>query len=226
MVLTSNIVIVIGPTPPGTGVIADATAETPAKSTSPHNLPASLRFMPTSMITAPGLTMSAVTVLRRPTAATSTSACRVCDARSAVALWQIVTVAFACSSSNAIGLPTVLLRPMTTACLPRSSMPVLSMSLMQPYGVQGRKPARPLASSPALRTEKPSTSLLVAMVSMTRCALMCLGSGICTRMPCTEGSALSAPMRSSNSASGRVASYFSNRECSPASRHALTLLRT
>ena len=34
----------------------------------------SLRFMPTSMTTAPGLTMSAVSMLRRPTAATTTSA--------------------------------------------------------------------------------------------------------------------------------------------------------
>jgi hypothetical protein len=44
----------------------------------------------------------------------------------------MVTVALACSSSSAIGLPTVLLRPMTTACLPRRSMPVVSISFMQP----------------------------------------------------------------------------------------------
>jgi hypothetical protein len=51
---------------------------------------------------------------------------------SGVALWQTVTVAWACSSSSAIGLPTVLLRPMTTACLPLSDTPVLSISFMQP----------------------------------------------------------------------------------------------
>ena len=130
-------VMVIGPTPPGTGVIQPATARTAAKSTSPHSLPApgwpsGTRFMPTSMTMAPGFTISAVSVWRRPTATTTTSAWRVNTARSGVALWQMVTVALACSSSSAIGLPTVLLRPTTTACLPRRSTPVDSISFMQP----------------------------------------------------------------------------------------------
>jgi hypothetical protein len=43
-----------------------------------------------------------------------------------------VTVAFCCSSISAMGLPTVLLRPMTTACLPRSETPVDSIIFMQP----------------------------------------------------------------------------------------------
>jgi hypothetical protein len=38
-VLESSIVIVIGPTPPGTGVIYDAIGSTAAKSTSPHSFP-------------------------------------------------------------------------------------------------------------------------------------------------------------------------------------------
>ena len=88
--------------------------------------------MPTSMTMAPGLTMSAVSVLRRPTAATTMSASRVWCPRFGVALWQTVTVAFACNSSKAIGLPTVLLRPITTACLPLMAWPVLSISFMQP----------------------------------------------------------------------------------------------
>src|ERR1019366_3698375 len=75
-VLASSMAIVIGPTPPGTGVIAEATSQTPA----------------------PGLTIAAVRVLRRPTAATITSASRVCPARSGVRLWQMVTVASACKS--------------------------------------------------------------------------------------------------------------------------------
>ena len=58
-----------------------------------------------------------------------------------------VTVAFACKSSSAIGLPTVLLRPMTTACLPRRSKPVDSISFMQPYGVHGRKPVESPSSN-------------------------------------------------------------------------------
>jgi hypothetical protein len=61
------------------------------------------------------------------------SAWRVWPAMSGVPLWQTVTVAWACSSSRAIGLPTVLLRPMTTACLPlQVDTPVLSISFMQP----------------------------------------------------------------------------------------------
>ena len=76
--------------------------------------------------------MSAVSTLRLPTAATTTSACSVWRFRSGVALWQMVTVAFCCSSISAIGLPTVLLRPMTIACFPRSAIPVEAISFMQP----------------------------------------------------------------------------------------------
>ena len=39
MVLASSMVMVIGPTPPGTGVICPATSRQPTKSTSPHRLP-------------------------------------------------------------------------------------------------------------------------------------------------------------------------------------------
>ncbi len=69
-----------------------------------------------------------------------------------MALWQTVTVALACSSISAIGLPTMLLRPITTACLPRRSAPIASSSFMQPYGVQGLKPGRPTIRAPAFWT--------------------------------------------------------------------------
>ena len=42
-VLNKSMVMVMGPTPPGTGVIQPATFFTPSKSTSPHSLPSSLR---------------------------------------------------------------------------------------------------------------------------------------------------------------------------------------
>ena len=48
-----SMAIVMGPTPPGTGVIAEHFGSTEAKSTSPQSLPFSSRFMPTSMTTAP-----------------------------------------------------------------------------------------------------------------------------------------------------------------------------
>ena len=51
--------------------------------------------------------------------------------------WQIVTVAFACRRSIAAGLPTISLRPMTTASLPVGSMPYAARSSMQPTGVAG-----------------------------------------------------------------------------------------
>ena len=49
--------------------------------------------MPTSITTAPGLTMSAVTNFGWPMATIRMSACRVISARSRVRLWQTVTVA-------------------------------------------------------------------------------------------------------------------------------------
>ena len=72
-VLCKSIVTVSNPTPPGTGVICEATSFTPAKSTSPTR-PVSSRFMPTSITTAPGLTMSAVTNRGRPMATMRMSA--------------------------------------------------------------------------------------------------------------------------------------------------------
>src|SRR6516165_10824475 len=59
-VLASRQAIVIGPTPPGTGVMAPATLHTAAKATSPTMLDLPLssvtRLMPTSITVAPGLT--------------------------------------------------------------------------------------------------------------------------------------------------------------------------
>ena len=121
-----------------------------------------------------------------------------------MALWQTVTVAFACSSSSAIGLPTVLLRPMTTACLPRRATPVLSISFMQPYGVQGRSRAAPSSARRRWRTEKPSTSLAARWPrspSADRCAWATASAPGCRG---STGSALSAAMRASSAASAQV----------------------
>ena len=54
-----------------------ATSLAEAKSTSPQSLPSAMRLMPTSMTVAPGLIMSPVIILARPTAATRMSARRV-----------------------------------------------------------------------------------------------------------------------------------------------------
>ena len=50
----------MGPTPPGTGVIAFATLETESKSTSP-TMPESVLLIPTSMTMAPFYTQSPLT---------------------------------------------------------------------------------------------------------------------------------------------------------------------
>ncbi len=73
-VLAISMAIVIGPTPPGTGVIPAATFSASLKATSPTSrvLPspysgASTRFIPTSMIVAPGFSQSPRTNSGRPT---------------------------------------------------------------------------------------------------------------------------------------------------------------
>ena len=69
-----SIAIVIGPTPPGTGVIAPAIGSAVLKSTSPTSVLGAIRFMPTSITTAPGFIISPVMKFGIPTAATSISA--------------------------------------------------------------------------------------------------------------------------------------------------------
>ena len=60
------------------------------------------------------------------------SAWRTRPGKSRVAEWQIVTVQRSISSSSAIGRPTMLDWPITTACLPTRSSPVSYSSRMQP----------------------------------------------------------------------------------------------
>src|SRR5690606_3839298 len=77
-----SIATVIGPTPPGTGVIHEARSAAAAKSTSPQSDPSSQRLMPTSMTMAPGLIQSPRTMPGLPTATTSRSASPTWRARS------------------------------------------------------------------------------------------------------------------------------------------------
>mmetsp|Transcript_32862 Transcript_32862/g.97833 ORF Transcript_32862/g.97833 Transcript_32862/m.97833 type:complete len:299 (-) Transcript_32862:433-1329(-) len=200
-VFLSSIAIVIGPTPPGTGVMAPATRETWSKSTSPHSLyprlssGAGFELTPTSITTAPGLIQSALTSSARPMAATTMSARRTCAGRSAVREWQTVTVASIDWSRWATGMPTMLDRPSTTTSLPATWISDRCSSSTQPAGVHGsarggsppRRHIRPMFSA-----ENPSTSLATAMDSRTAASSMCLGRGSCTRMPWMRGSALSS----------------------------------
>jgi hypothetical protein len=142
--------MVIGPTPPGTGVTHAARSITSSKATSPTSLPSASRLMPTSMTAAPGFTQSPRTRRGRPTAATSTSASAQSRARSRVREWAMVTVALRWRRSSAIGLPTMLLRPMTTARAPSSATPVWSSRRMHPSGVHGTSVGAPARSAPPL----------------------------------------------------------------------------
>ena len=63
--------------------------------------------------------------------------------------WQIVTVAFSCKSSIAIGLPTILLRPTMTAFLPAISMSERFNISITPAGVHGTSALVPCMSRPA-----------------------------------------------------------------------------
>ena len=165
-VLTSSIARVIGPTPPGTGVIARARSAAASKSTSPTS-PSSVRFVPTSITTAPSRTISPVTSRGEPTAAISTSASRQTAPRSRVREWQCVTVALAASSSCASGLPTRIERPITTARAPSSDAPASLSSSITPAGVQETiASARPCISSPAFTGVIPSTSLAGSISEM------------------------------------------------------------
>ncbi|CSB87617.1 Uncharacterised protein [Vibrio cholerae] len=73
---------VIGPTPPGTGVIKLARVRATSYSTSPTSLPVSKRLMPTSTTTAPSLIHAPGIKLGLPTATTKISAWRIWPSRS------------------------------------------------------------------------------------------------------------------------------------------------
>src|SRR4030043_1544242 len=131
-VFNMSMVMVMGPTPPGTGVMALAFWLTDSKSTSPASilLPSAvlpISFTPTSMTTTPSLTMSPVMALGFPAATIRISALLVWKAISRVLVWQMVTVALApgafWSSILAIGLPTMLLLPTTTTSAPSILVP-------------------------------------------------------------------------------------------------------
>mmetsp|Transcript_32839 Transcript_32839/g.60095 ORF Transcript_32839/g.60095 Transcript_32839/m.60095 type:complete len:226 (-) Transcript_32839:484-1161(-) len=202
-VFLRSMAIVIGPTPPGTGVILLATALAGSKATSPTSrYPAfldasSTELIPTSMTTHPGFSQSAGTNSARPMAAITMSASRTAAAWSAVRLCTIVTVASRRMSSMATGRPTMLERPSTTAFLPAISTPLRSSSSMHPWGVQATWKSRssniqlmrvpawvlPMSSLAALSGCRPSTSFSGAMAFSTVFSSMCSGMGSCTRIP-------------------------------------------
>ena len=82
-----------------------------------------------------------------------------------------------------MGLPTMSLRPITTARRPATGISCRASSSMMPAGVQGTKRARFCTSRPTFSGWNPSTSFAGSTRSRTRVASTCGGSGSCTRMP-------------------------------------------
>ena len=105
-VFLSRQLMVIGPTPPGTGVIKLAFSLTCEKSTSPtiRYFPVSFSWVsilliPTSMPQAPGFIQFYFTISARPTAAINKSAFDVISVIFFVLEWTIVTEVFSASNN-------------------------------------------------------------------------------------------------------------------------------
>ena len=174
-VLRSSIAIVIGPTPPGTGVSRPArardgrvdVADEPAVGAVDADVDDRRALAsPCRRVTMPG-------DADRGDEHVGARASRA--ARSRVREWQIVTVACRCRRSSATGLPTMSLRPITTAFAPSSSTPYSSSSASTPSGVPGTCAGVPARSRPALTGWKPSTSLTGSTARITRPSSMLAG---------------------------------------------------
>ena len=215
----------MGPTPPGTGVMYAAFSLHPSKSTSPQSFP-STRFMPTSTTIAPSFIISAVTNFALPTAATTTSARATTSLRFFVCEWQTVTVAFSLSISIAIGLPTMLDRPTTTACSPCTLIFSAANIFITPNGVQEMNCGLPCANKPTFSAWKPSTSLFMEIAAKILFSLICGGSGSCTKIPWIFGSAFNSLILFNNTSSEIFASKVIFSEWIPTLSQAKTLFFT
>ncbi len=202
-VFRSSIAIVIGPTPPGTGVIARARSAADSKSTSPTR-PSSVRFMPTSITVAPGFTMSPVIRRGRPTAATSTSAApadlgEVARARVADRHGRVL-------GEQQRGRPAC--RPGRCARrrpprLPRAACPHARSSSITPEGVAGTSAVAALQRAARVGRREPVHVLArVDRADHARRRRCGSGSGSCTMMPLTARSAFSSATSSSSSSCG------------------------
>lgn len=190
--------------------------DSPSKSTSPTNFicpvtSSVMRVMPTSIMHAPGLTMSAVTKRGTPVADTIMSAFKQSSFNWAggVKRWHMVTVASiahvslrpsACKSIK-IGSPTFFERPITTAFLPNVSMFVRFRSSCTPNAVHGINVFMSKHKRPTFFSLKPSTSLVQLIASHIRRSSTCFGTGNCTSMPSTPSSAFRSLIMSNSSLS-------------------------
>jgi len=188
-----SIAIVIGQHR-GTGVMAPATSATEAKSTSPASEPSRSRLTPTSITQAPGLTMRAVTSFARPTAATSISALR--------ATFQVGRLRMA-NGDGGVFLQQEQ-RERCRRCRAADDHRVAARDrdgavLEQPHHARRRagQHARLAREQRAEISWHGSIDILGRRHGLEHALRIdLLGSGSCTRMPCTSASSLSASTRS------------------------------
>ena len=137
---------VIGPTPPGTGVIAPATQGFVEGNVADDTLLAGFAVNAVdSDVDDNGAALDPIAPdhCALPTAATRMSAARHSAARSIVFECAIVTVQSSANKSIAIGLPTMFDRPSTTAFIPRRSQSWLLIRRRHPGGVRGKRTFAP-----------------------------------------------------------------------------------
>ena len=144
------------------------------------------------MTTAPSLIYSDVIKRSFPIATIRISARFATSLRSFVRECATVTVPFSRSKRAAIGLPTILLRPMITHSFPSIEILDLFKSWMIPAGVQDKNPFSPIQSLPTLTGWNPSTSLSGEIVRMILSSSIWSGTGSCTRIPFTLSSAFNS----------------------------------
>ena len=202
--------MVIGPTPPGTGVIAAATSlalgEVDVADQAALAVVVGMRLMPTSITVAPGLSQSPRTIFGAADRGDDDVGAADDAGRSRVRRWAMVTVQLSPSSSCAIGLPTMFERPITTASCAGE---VAELGLEQHAGsraaCRGRSRGKP-DREPAGIDRVEAVDVLVGVDRvMTALASICAGSGSWTRMPSTARSALSRrPGRAARASLSRV----------------------
>ena len=132
-VLASSVAIVIGPTPPGTGVIQPARSVAAANSTSPHQPARGVAIHADVDHDRAGPDPVAQHHLRLADRGHQHLGLAG-DLRGQVARARVAdgVVQPASSSSSAIGRPTMLDAPTTTACLPTGSTPMCCSIFMTP----------------------------------------------------------------------------------------------
>ena len=198
-VLSNRHAIVIGPTPPGTGVIAPATFSTSAKATSPirRDLPSGKGEAVDADVDHGGAGLDPVAAHHLGPAdgrehevgaaadGGKIARLRMRDGRPSRPRRAAVAPAACRRWRN--GRSPRPRAPPTCRC-------TLFASITQPRGVQGTSRAVPSESRPAFIGCSPSTSLSGSIAAMTRSVSRCFGSGSWTRMPCTCGSAFSRAM--------------------------------